>query len=223
MSSLAPTRILVADDHTLMREGLRRIIEGTPDMLVAAEATNGHEVISHVRKGDLDLVLLDLSMPGKSGVPLIKQIKEEFPKLPVLVLTMHQEDQYAVRSIQAGASGYLTKESAGTELVTAIRRVASGRLFISPEVAEQLAMNVMPGSSKELSHKSLSDREFEVFRLMVEGASVTDVAERLKLSAKTVSTHKARILQKMNMQSLAQLVRYAVEHGIVGDGDPAEQ
>jgi DNA-binding NarL/FixJ family response regulator len=223
MSSLAPTRILVADDHTLMREGLRRIIEGTPDMLVAAEATNGHEVIAHVRKGDLDLVLLDLSMPGKSGVPLIKQIKEEFPKLPVLVLTMHQEDQYAVRSIQAGASGYLTKESAGTELVTAIRRVASGRLFISPEVAEQLAMNVMPGSSKELSHKSLSDREFEVFRLMVEGASVTDVAERLKLSAKTVSTHKARILQKMNMQSLAQLVRYAVEHGIVGDGDTAEK
>jgi len=221
MSSLAPTRILVADDHTLMREGLRRIIEGTPDMQVAAEATNGHEVIAHVRKGELDLVLLDLSMPGKSGIPLIRQIKEEFPKLPVLVLTMHQEDQYAVRSIQAGASGYLTKESAGTELVTAIRRVAGGRLFISPEVAEQLAMNVMPGSSKELSHKSLSDREFEVFRLMVEGASVTDVAERLKLSAKTVSTHKARILQKMNMQSLAQLVRYAVEHGIVGDGDSA--
>jgi len=223
MTTLSPTRILVADDHTLMREGLRRIIEGTTDMLVAAEATNGHEVIAHVRKGSIDLVLLDLSMPGKSGVPLIKQIKEEFPKLPVLVLTMHQEDQYAVRSIQAGASGYLTKESAGTELVIAIRRVASGRLFISPEVAEQLAMNVMPGSSKELSHKSLSDREFEVFRLMVEGASVTDVAERLNLSAKTVSTHKARILQKMNMQSLAQLVRYAVEHGIVGDGDAEEK
>lgn len=219
MTTLSPTRILVADDHTLMREGLRRLIEGTSDMVVAAEATNGFEVIDHVRKGRIDLVLLDLSMPGKSGVPLIKQIKEEFPKLPVLVLTMHQEDQYAVRSIQAGASGYLTKESAGTELVIAIRRVASGRLFISPEVAEQLAMNVMPRSNKGLSHKSLSDREFEVFCLMVEGASVTDVAERLNLSAKTVSTHKARILQKMNMQSLAQLVRYAVEHGIVGDGE----
>ncbi|MDB5888930.1 MAG: response regulator transcription factor [Rhodocyclales bacterium] len=218
MTTLSPTRILVADDHTLMREGLRRLIEGTSDMVVAAEATNGHEVIAHVRKGGIDLVLLDLSMPGKSGVSLIKQIKEEAPKLPVLVLTMHQEDQYAVRSIQAGASGYLTKESAGTELVTAIRRVASGRLFISPEVAEQLAMNVMPGN-KELTHKSLSDREYEVFRLMVEGISVGDVAERLKLSAKTVSTHKARILQKMNMQSLAQLVRYAVEHGIVGEGD----
>ncbi|GAB4057039.1 response regulator transcription factor [Uliginosibacterium sediminicola] len=219
MSTFAPTRILVADDHTLMREGLRRIIEGAQDMRVAAEATNGHEVLAHVRRGEVDLVLLDLSMPGKSGVPLIKQIKEEFPRLPVLVLTMHQEEQYAVRSIQAGASGYLTKESAGTELVTAIRRVASGRLFISPEVAEQLAMNVMPGSHKELSHKSLSDREFEVFRLMVEGASVTDVADRLKLSAKTVSTHKARILQKMNMQSLAQLVRYAVENGIIGDAE----
>jgi len=223
MTTLSPTRILVADDHTLMREGLRRLIEGTSDMVVAAEATNGFEVIAHVRKGEIDLVLLDLSMPGKSGVALIKQIKEEAAKLPVLVLTMHQEDQYAVRSIQAGASGYLTKESAGTELVTAIRRVASGRLFISPEVAEQLAMNVMPGGGKELSHKALSDREFEVFRLMVEGVSVTDIAERLKLSGKTVSTHKARILQKMNMQSRAQLVRYAVEHGIVGDREVEDE
>ncbi|MEC5384882.1 response regulator transcription factor [Uliginosibacterium sp. H3] len=222
MTDIKPARILVADDHTLMREGLRRIIEGAPDMLVAAEATNGQEVIAHVRKGELDLVLLDLSMPGKSGVPLIKQIKEEFPKLPVLVLTMHQEDQYAVRSIQAGASGYLTKESAGTELLNAIRRVAGGRLFISPEVAEQLAMNAMPGSNKELSHKALSDREFEVFRMMVEGISVTDIAEQLNLSAKTVSTHKARILQKMNMQSLAQLVRYAVEHGIAGERSASE-
>jgi DNA-binding NarL/FixJ family response regulator len=209
-------RVLVADDHTLMREGLSRIIGSAEDMQVAAEATNGHEVLACIRQETLDLVLLDLSMPGKSGVELIKQVKDERPKLPVLVLTMHEEEQYAVRTIRAGASGYLTKESAGKELVNAIRRVAAGRLYISPGVAEQLALNVMPAQD-ELPHKQLSDREFEVFRLMVDGASITDIAERLHLSVKTVSTHKARILQKMAMQSLADLVRYAVENRLVAD------
>lgn len=207
-------RVLIADDHTLMREGLRRIIDDTDTMRVAAEATNGHEVIDHVRKGGFDMLLLDLSMPGKSGVELIKQVKDMAPKLPVLVLTMHEEEQYAVRCIRAGASGYLTKESAGRELVNALSRVAAGRLYISPGVAEQLAFNVMP-TNDELPHKHLSDREFEVFRLMVGGRSITDIGELLHLSVKTVSTHKARILQKMNMQSLAELVRYAVEHRLV--------
>lgn len=215
-------RVLIADDHTLMREGLRRIIDDTDTMRVAGEATNGHEVIDHVRKGGFELLLLDLSMPGKSGVELIKQVKDMAPKLPVLVLTMHEEEQYAVRCIRAGASGYLTKESAGRELVNALNRVAAGRLYISPGVAEQLAFNVMP-TNDELPHKHLSDREFEVFRLMVAGRSITDIAEQLHLSVKTVSTHKARILQKMNMQSLAELVRYAVEHRLVDAAQaPAE-
>ena len=214
MSSLAPTRILVADDHTLMREGLRRIIEGTPDMQVAAEATNGHEVIAHVRKGELDLVLLDLSMPGKSGIPLIRQIKEEFPKLPVLVLTMHQEDQYAVRALKAGASGYLNKDSAPEMLVGAIRKVATGGAFISPAIAEQLAHGVIR-SDERLPHTLLSDREFQVFQSLANGESVSAIADKLSLSAKTVSTHKTRIMQKMGMQSAADLIRYALEHGVI--------
>jgi DNA-binding NarL/FixJ family response regulator len=153
-------------------------------------------------------------MPGHSGVDFIRRLKDHAPKLPILILTMHEEEQYAVRSIRAGASGYLTKESASTDLITAIRRVAAGRLFISPSVAEQLALDTM-STQDGPPHKHLSDREFEVFQLMVHGRSMTEIAERLHLSVKTVSTHKARILQKMNMQSLADLVRYAVTHHLV--------
>jgi len=207
-------RIVIADDHTIMREGLKRILDGAEDIEVVGEAVDGFEALAQVRKGGFDLILLDLSMPGRSGVDLIRQIKLEAPKLPILILTMHEEEQYAVRVIRAGANGYLTKESAGTQLVSAIRRVASGRPYISIEVAEQLALNIM-SPSEDLPHKHLSDREFEVFSMLVSGRSITDIADLLHLSVKTVSTHKTHILQKMHMVSLSELVQYAVAHKIL--------
>jgi DNA-binding NarL/FixJ family response regulator len=207
-------RLVIADDHTIMREGLKRILEGSDDIEVVGEAVDGFEVLALVRKGGFDMLMLDLSMPGRSGVELIRQIKDESPKLPILILTMHEEEQYAIRAIRAGARGYLTKESAGTQLLSAIRKVASGRPYISSSVAEQLAMDAMP-SNDDSPHKKLSDREFEVFTLLVNGKTITEIAELLHLSAKTVSTHKTRILFKMHMNSLAELVQYAVAHKLV--------
>ncbi len=207
-------RLLIADDHTIMRDGLKRILEGHEDFEVVGEATDSFQTMDWVRKGGFDILLLDLSMPGKSGVDLIKQIKTHAPKLPVLVLTMHEEELYAVRTIRAGASGYITKDSAATLLVEAIRRVAIGRLFISPQVAEQLALNMMPNSN-EMPHTKLSDREFEVFQLLADGVSITNIGEKLHLSVKTVSTHKTRILQKLDIQSIADLVKYAMTHDLL--------
>ncbi len=207
-------RILLADDHTIVRDGLKRILESQPEIEVVAEAVNGFEVMDGVRKGGFDVLLLDLSMPGKSGVDLIKQVKAENPALPVLVLTMHEEEIYAVRAIRAGAAGYLTKESAAERLVSALHRVASGRLFISPEVAEQLALNLMPGDG-ELPHKDLSDREFEVFQLLAAGMSAAQIGDKLHLSVKTISTHKTHILQKLRAESLADLVKYALQHKLL--------
>lgn len=202
-------RLVIADDHTIMREGLKRILEGADDIEVVGEAVDGFEVLAQVRNGGFDVLMLDLSMPGRSGVELIRQIRDEAPKLPILILTMHEEEQYAIRAIRAGARGYLTKESAGTQLLSAIRKVAAGRPYISNEVAEQMAMEVMP-SSEDFPHKKLSDREFEVFTLLIGGKTITEIAEQLHLSAKTVSTHKTRILLKMGMSSLAEMVQYAV-------------
>ena len=207
-------RIVVCDDHTIVREGLKQILSGQPDFEVVAEAADGHEAMKRVRELEFDVLLLDMSMPGKSGVELIKQVKSEKPKLRILVLTMHEEHQYAVRAIRAGASGYLTKEGASSQLVTAIRKVASGGAYISAEVAEQLALNAMPDSQGPL-HAALSDREFQVFRMIAEGKSVSEIAERLNLSVKTVSTHKANVLQKMNMTNQGELIRYALENNLV--------
>ena len=212
-------RVVVADDHTIMREGLKRILHGAEDIEVIGEAVDGFETLALVRRGGFDLLLMDLSMPGRSGVDLIRQIKDEAPKLPLLVLTMHEEEQSAVRAIRAGALGYLTKESAGTQLISAIRKVAIGRPYISMEVAEQLAIDAMP-ARQDMPHKSLSDREFEVFNLLVSGKSITEIAEMLHLSVKTVSTHKTRILQKMSSHSLAELVQYAVAHGLLAPYRP---
>ena len=212
-------RVVVADDHTIMREGLKRILHGAEDIEVIGEAVDGFETLALVRRGGFDLLLMDLSMPGRSGVDLIRQIKDEAPKLPLLVLTMHEEEQYAVRAIRAGALGYLTKESAGTQLISAIRKVAIGRPYLSMEVAEQLAIDAMP-ARQDMPHKSLSDREFEVFNLLVSGKSITEIAEMLDLSVKTVSTHKTRILQKMSSHSLAELVQYAVAHGLLAPYRP---
>ncbi len=213
----APLRVVIADDHTILREGLRQLLESADDIRVVAEAADGHQVIACVRADEFDVLILDMSMPGKSGIELIKQVKAEKPKLRVLVLSMHEEEQYAVRAIKAGASGYVTKDSAGTQLLTAIRKVASGGAFISAEVAEQLALAAMPGADDGPPHKKLSDREYEVFQRLVAGESVTDIAARLNLSGKTVSTHKARLMEKLGVDNQADLVRYAMRHRLASD------
>ncbi|HSJ98680.1 MAG TPA: response regulator transcription factor, partial [Myxococcota bacterium] len=186
-------RLVVADDHTIVREGLKQLLGAAGDLEVAGEAQNGHEVMERVRTLDFDLLLLDMSMPGKSGIELIRQVHAEKPKLRILVLSMHEEHQYAVSAIRAGAAGYLTKESASRQLVEAIRKVAAGGAFISAEVAQQLALGAMPGATG-MPHEALSDREFQIFRYLAEGRSVSDIGEDLSLSVKTVSTHKANIL-----------------------------
>lgn len=213
-------RLVLADDHTIVREGLKQLLGAAGDLQVVGEAQNGHEVIERIRELDFDVLLLDMSMPGKSGIELIRQVHAEKPKLRILVLSMHEEHQYAVRAIRAGAAGYLTKESASRQLVDAIRKVAAGGAFISSEVAQQLALGAMPGASGPL-HATLSDREFQIFQLIASGKSVSDIAERLNLSVKTVSTHKSNILQKMNMSTQAELIRYALTHRLVDDADAA--
>lgn len=210
-------RILIADDHTLVREGLKQILASAGDVVVAAEAVDGDQALARVRSEEFDLALLDLSMPGLSGIELIKRLKLEKPRLRILVLSMHGEQQYAVRAYKAGASGYLTKDSASAQLVAAIRKIAAGGVYISPAAAEQLALGAMPGGSA-LPHNALSNREFEVLRLIVAGGSLTDIAQSLHLSVKTVSTHKTRILQKLNLSSTADLVRYALEHQLLDHG-----
>lgn len=212
-------RVVLADDHTLMREGLKHILQNAPDIEICAEATDGFETVQLVRKTAFDVLVMDLSMPGRCGMELIRQIKDEAPKLAILVLTMHEEDEYAARTIRAGAMGYMTKEGAGAQLVNAIRRVASGRPYISMEVAEQLAMDAMP-TRDDVPHKTLTNREFEVFNMLVTGKSVTDIAEVLHLSVKTVSTHKAHILEKLGTPSLAELVQYAVAQGLLDKFKP---
>lgn len=209
-------RILVADDHTLVRDGLKQILAATDDLVVAAEAVDGDQALARVRAEDFDLALLDMSMPGLSGIELIKRLKLEKPKLRILVLSMHGEQQYAVRAYKAGASGYLTKDSASAQLVAAIRKIAAGGVYISPAAAEQLAIGAIRNEAS-LPHSALSDREFEVFRQLVAGTSLTEIAETLHLSVKTVSTHKTHILQKLNMRGTAELVRYAIEHRLLDD------
>ncbi len=208
-------RVLVADDHTIVREGLKQILARSGDLLVAGEATNGNDVLKMVREQEWDVLVTDMSMPGRNGIELIKLVKEARPKLPVLVLSMYGEEQYAVRAIRAGASGYLNKESASEQLVAAIRKIASGGVHVSPAVAEALFNNVR-GGQNTLPHEQLSDREFQVLQLIAGGQSVTAIASALNLSPKTVSTHKTRILEKMHMTNQAELIRYAIEHRLAG-------
>jgi DNA-binding NarL/FixJ family response regulator len=207
-------RIVLADDHAIVREGLKRIVGDVEDFQVVGEAADGTAVMQAVRELEFDVLVLDLSMPGRSGMELIKLVKAEKPRLRILVLSMHQEMQYAVRAIKSGASGYLTKETAPNQLEQAIRKVSTGGAYISAEVAEQLALGAMPGGGGALPHESLSDREFEVFRLLVTGHAVSDIAHKLNLSVKTVSTHKANLLQKLGLSNQTELVRYALKHGL---------
>jgi len=209
-------RILIADDHTLMRDGLKQILSTADDMIVAGEARDGLQTLDRLRSGKWDLLLLDMSMPGRSGVELIKQIRTEKPRLPILVLSMYKDGEYAVRTIRAGAAGYLCKDSASQQLLDAIRAVAAGGRFISPELAADLAFGLILRDDRP-PHAGLSDREFLIFRLIATGVGITEIAQRLNLSAKTVSTYKMRVLQKMQMSSVADLVRYGLKHGLLDE------
>jgi DNA-binding NarL/FixJ family response regulator len=206
--------VLVADDHAIIRDGLKKILAETSDMVVAGEAANAMAVLEQVRARDWNLLVLDMSMPGRSGLDLIKLVKAVRPRLPVLVFSMHQEEQYAVRAIRAGASGYLSKEGDSDLILPAMRKVASGGVFVSPKVAELLVTDVS-GQAGDLPHARLTDREFGVFSRIVRGASLTDIADELSLSIKTVSTHKSHILAKMGMVTQVDLVRYAIEHKLL--------
>jgi DNA-binding NarL/FixJ family response regulator len=207
-------RILIGDDHAIVRQGLRQVLALIPELKLVAEAKNGWEVIEHVRTSSPSLLLLDMNMPGPSGVDLIKRVREEAPQLPILVLSMHGESQIAGRAIKAGAAGYLTKDSEPEVLIHAIRQVASGAHYIEPAVAERLLFQPSPKEAAE-PHAALSDREYQVFLMLVQGRGVMEIGEELHLSAKTVSTHKARLMKKLAVDNLSDLVRYALSRELV--------
>lgn len=208
-------KILVADDHTIVREGLKQIVGDVGDMTVADEAANGQEALQKIREGDYDVVLLDISMPGRSGLEVLKDIRAERPKLPVLILSMHSEEQYAVRALRAGASGYLTKASAPDELIGAIRKVSRGRKYVTASLAEKLALELDADVQKP-PHEMLSDREYQVMLMLASGKTVKEIADELCLSVKTISTYRSRILEKMNMKKNAELTLYAIQNSLVG-------
>jgi DNA-binding NarL/FixJ family response regulator len=207
-------RILVADDHAIVRQGLKQIVADTPDLVVTGEAERGREVLEKVSKDNYDVVLLDITMPDKTGLEVLEELKRIKPDLPVLILSMHPEDQYAIRAIRAGASGYVTKAGVPDELVTAIRKVSVGNKYISSSLAEKLAVYLETGAEKPL-HQVLSDREYRVMCLIASGKTVKEIAEELFLSVKTVSTYRSRVLQKMKMKNNAQLTHYCVQNQLV--------
>jgi two-component system, NarL family, invasion response regulator UvrY len=207
-------KILIADDHAIVREGLKQIVADTSDMVVAGEAMDGQQVLEQVRKEDWDLILLDISMPGRGGIDTLKELKIEKPKLPVLVLSMYPEEQYAVRALKAGASGYLTKESAPEELIEAIRKVSRGGKYISPSLAESLAFHV-GGDVERALHETLSNREYQVMLMIASGKTVKEIADELSLSVKTISTNRVRALRKMGMKNNSEITYYAIKHGLV--------
>jgi two-component system invasion response regulator UvrY len=207
-------RILIADDHAVVREGLKQILSGTRDLIVADEASNATEVMEKIHKNHFDVLILDISMPGRSGLDILKEIKEQKPKLQVLVLSMYPEEQYAVRVLKAGAAGYLTKESAPSKLITAIRHISYGRKYVNAMLAEKIAFDLQEESKKPL-HENLSNREFQVFRMIISGKTVKEIAQILSLSDKTISTYRSRILEKMGMKNNIELTRYAVEQRLI--------
>ncbi|HRH72195.1 response regulator [Zoogloea sp.] len=208
-----PIRVLIADDHAIVRQGLRQILSDTPDLTVAGEAENGVQAVQMVRSGEWDVVLMDVSMPDRNGIDALKLIKKEFPRLPVLILSMYPEEQYAIRALKAGASGYLTKQSAPDLLVTAIRQVASGKKYVSPSLAEELA-NAIGEDTERPAHEKLSDREYQTLCMIASGKTPTEIAEALNLSVKTVSVYRARLLEKMHLRNNAELTHYGLKHGL---------
>ncbi len=206
-------RVLICDDHQIVRQGIRQILLDTGDIRPVAEAANGPEAVARAREGGVDVVLLDIAMPQRDGLDVLKQLKGEFARLPVLVLSTYPDRQYAVRSLKLGAAGYLNKSADSEQLTDAIRHVARGKLFITPSVAEQLASAVGAGGADDKPlHERLSQREFQVFQLLSRGASVGEIAEQLVLSSNTVSTYRARILEKTGVRNDVELALYAVQH-----------
>jgi DNA-binding NarL/FixJ family response regulator len=216
VSTTPDLRVLLVDDHTIVREGLRRILEAAPDPCRIVEASSGHQALECLRRDAFELAIVDLSMPGMTGLELIRRVKDEYPRTAVLVLSMHAEEQYALRAFKAGANGYLTKDSAAEELMRAVRKVAGGGAYVTASLAERVVQQ-LNGATGVPRHAHLSDRELEVLRRLVAGERVTDVAVALHLSVKTVSTHKTRIKEKLQLPSTAALIRYGLEHGLGGD------
>lgn len=206
--------ILIVDDHAIVRTGLRQIIAEEDPGISVMEAGDATETMRTLRDEKIDLVTLDINLPGKNGIELLKQIKSEFRTMPVLILSMHSEDQYAIRAIKNGASGYLTKDSAPDLLLTAIQKVLSGGRFITPELAEKL-VNAIDKDSDSPAHDVLSDREFEVLRHIAEGKGVSEIGEILHLSTKTISTYRSRLLQKMGLKNNSEIIHYALKNGII--------
>ncbi|MCE2680002.1 MAG: response regulator transcription factor [Burkholderiales bacterium] len=207
-------KVMLADDHAIVRKGLRQLLEETGFIEVVAEADDYPAIMKAVRSFDMDVVVMDITMPGKNGIDVLKIVKGEKPKVAVLMLSMHPEDQYAVRALKAGASGYLTKNSAPEKLVEAIQTISGGRRYITPELAESLASHLTDDTDKPL-HSTLSDREFQTIRLIASGRKLSEIAEELSLSPKTVSVYRARIMEKMKMKNNAELTHYALKHGLV--------
>ena len=210
--------ILIVDDHVIVREGLQRILEATGEDWAVAEASGGFQALEVMRRQPIDLAIVDLSMPGMSGLELIKRIRSEFPRVGVLVLSMHAEEQYALRAFKAGANGYVTKDGASAELVNAVRKVATGGAYVTASLAERVVLQ-LNGATTAPGHAQLSDRELEVLRRIVAGERITDIAEALHLSVKTVSTHKSRIQEKLQLPTMAALIRYGMEHGLAQRDD----
>ena len=208
------TRILVADDHQIVRAGLKNLLSEYKEFTVAGEAGSGTDALKMVRESDWDVVLLDISMPDMNGIDTLKQIKRSKPDLPVLILTMHPEDHYAINLLRAGANGYVCKECAPEQLVGAIRTVASGRRYVSPALGDQLAGD-LSGDGQNALHTELSEREFQVFCKLAAGQAVSEIADELFLSVKTVSTYRSRILEKMGMKTNANITNYAIKHGLI--------
>jgi len=213
-------RLLLVDDHTIVREGLKRILEATEEGWDITEESSGFQALDCLRRARFDLAIVDLSMPGMSGLELIKRMRAEFPPLPVLVLSMHAEEEYALRAFKAGAKGYVTKDSAAAELLAAVHKVLAGGAYVTTSLAERVVRQ-LNGSDEVPRHARLSDRELEVLRRIVAGQRSTAIADALHLSVKTISTHKTRILEKLQLGSTAALVRYAIEHRLHGDAAPA--
>jgi DNA-binding NarL/FixJ family response regulator len=207
-------KILIVDDHAIVRAGLRQILAEAGDSFTVAEAGDAQVALDLLRTRTFDMVLLDVALPGRNGIELLKQIKTEWKKLPVLMLSMYPEDQYALRALRAGAAGYMTKESAPEQLLSAVRKVVTGGRYVSPALAELLACRLDGETAGETPHLELSDREYEVMRLIASGRTVSEIADALSLSVKTISTYRARILEKMGMKTNAELTHYAVTRGL---------
>jgi len=206
-------KIIIADDHPLFRRGLKHAIEETSDIEVIGESCNGEDLLSLIRDSKPNIILLDIAMPGKSGLDLLKQLKNEHPKLPILILSVYPEEQYAIRFLKAGASGYLTKESVAEKLAEAIRKIVGGGKYASTAIIEKLAFDF--SDSEKLPHETLSDREYQVFGMIAVGKSLTEIGVELSLSVKTISTHRTRILEKMKMKKNAELIHYAITQNLL--------